>query len=153
VQTLAGVLLPSATVFLLLLCNDPEVLGPWVNSRGINLFSSAVVGVLVTLSIVLTSSVLYPSITSTEIVGIIAVGVVAAALAGLYLVIQSRRVPAARPAVDRAERATWRMPPLALLHAPRLSTTRKVGLGILRIYLLIATILVIVRLVQLAIGN
>ncbi len=30
VQALAGVLLPSATVFLLLLCNDREVLGPWV---------------------------------------------------------------------------------------------------------------------------
>lgn len=29
VQTLAGVLLPSATVFLLLLCNDKAVLGPW----------------------------------------------------------------------------------------------------------------------------
>ena len=28
VQTLAGVLLPSATVFLLLLCNDRAVLGP-----------------------------------------------------------------------------------------------------------------------------
>ena len=30
VQALAGVLLPSAAVFLLLLCNDREVLGPWV---------------------------------------------------------------------------------------------------------------------------
>jgi len=30
VQALAGVLLPSATVFLLLLCNDKAVLGPWV---------------------------------------------------------------------------------------------------------------------------
>ena len=28
VQTLAGVLLPSAVVFLLLLCNDKAVLGP-----------------------------------------------------------------------------------------------------------------------------
>ena len=32
VQVLAGVLLPSATVFLLLLCNDKPVLGPWVNT-------------------------------------------------------------------------------------------------------------------------
>ena len=31
VQALAGLLLPCASVFLLLLCNDPEVLGPWVN--------------------------------------------------------------------------------------------------------------------------
>ena len=33
VQVLAGVLLPSASVFLLL-CNDREVLGPWVNDPG-----------------------------------------------------------------------------------------------------------------------
>src|SRR6185437_13805765 len=47
VQTLAGVLLPSASVFLLLLCNDEEVLGPWVNGRWVNLFTAAIVGVLV----------------------------------------------------------------------------------------------------------
>ena len=34
VQALAGVLLPSASVFLLLLCNDREVLGPWRNHPG-----------------------------------------------------------------------------------------------------------------------
>ncbi len=32
VQALAGILLPSATVFLVLLCNDRAVLGPWVNA-------------------------------------------------------------------------------------------------------------------------
>ena len=36
VQALAGVLLPSATVFLLMLCNDKEVLGPWVNRPWLN---------------------------------------------------------------------------------------------------------------------
>ena len=36
VQALAGVLLPSASVFLLLLCNDPEVLGPWRNPAWLN---------------------------------------------------------------------------------------------------------------------
>jgi len=41
VQTLAGVLLPSATFFLLLLCNDKEVVGPWANTRGLNLFTGA----------------------------------------------------------------------------------------------------------------
>jgi hypothetical protein len=35
------VLLPSATVFLLLLCNDKPVLGPWVNGRGLNMFTGA----------------------------------------------------------------------------------------------------------------
>ena len=46
VQVLAGVLLPSATVFLLLLCNDRQVLGPWVNGRALNIFTSAVIAVL-----------------------------------------------------------------------------------------------------------
>src|SRR5260370_14931926 len=52
VQALAGVLLPSATVYLLLLCNERAVLGPWVNRRGTNMFTSAVVAVLITLSVV-----------------------------------------------------------------------------------------------------
>src|SRR5258708_29256239 len=64
VQVLPGVLLPSAAVFLLLLCNDKQVLGPWVNDRKTNLFTSAVVAVLVTLSVILTSSVLFPAITA-----------------------------------------------------------------------------------------
>ena len=34
VQALAGVLLPSATVFLLLLCNDRDVFGPWATRPG-----------------------------------------------------------------------------------------------------------------------
>ena len=46
-QVLAGVLLPSATVFLLLLCNDKAVLGPWVNTRLLNAFTGAVIAVLV----------------------------------------------------------------------------------------------------------
>src|SRR5260370_40713421 len=32
-QALPGALLPSASVFLLLLCNDPQVIRPWMNSR------------------------------------------------------------------------------------------------------------------------
>jgi Mn2+/Fe2+ NRAMP family transporter len=49
VQTLAGVLLPSATVFLLLLCNDKAVLGPWANSKRLNWFTAAIIAVLVML--------------------------------------------------------------------------------------------------------
>ena len=60
VQVLAGVLLPSASVFLLLLCNDKAVLGPWVNGKKLNVFTGVIVGVLVLLSVVLTASVLFP---------------------------------------------------------------------------------------------
>jgi Mn2+/Fe2+ NRAMP family transporter len=43
VQTLAGVLLPSASVFLLLLRDDAEMLGPWVKGRMTSMFTAAVV--------------------------------------------------------------------------------------------------------------
>ena len=52
-----------------------------------------------------------------------------------------------------AGRDTWRMPPLDELTAPRLSGGRKLGLTALRCYLLVAMILVIVRVVQIALGH
>jgi len=153
VQVLAGVLLPSATVFLLLLCNDKAVLGPWVNGRVLNVFTAAVIAVLVILSIVLTASVLFPSINATAIVGIL-IGGGAISLVSLvvFVIFRIRRpAPPDPDSVDRRERATWRMPPLALLTTPKLSGGRRLGLSVLRTYLLLAMVLVIVRVVQLAI--
>ena len=154
VQVLAGVLLPSATVFLLLLCNDPHVLGPWVNGTRMNLFTSAVIAVLVILSLVLTSQVLFPSITSETIVRMLAGGSIVSSLTGaIYLIYRrTKRAPAAE-IIARSERASWRMPPLALLAPPKLSIETRLGLMVLRTYLLIAMILVIVRVVQLALGH
>ena len=154
VQTLAGVLLPSATVFLLLLCNDREVLGPWVNRRGLNIFTATVIAILVMLSIVLTASVLFPTITATEILAILATGTALTLLAGGYLAWVGRHRPK-RPAPSgpRLDRATWRMPPLAMLTRPILSTGQRVGMSVLRGYLIIAAALVVVKVVQLAIGH
>ncbi|MFJ2033503.1 NRAMP family divalent metal transporter [Streptosporangium sp. NPDC087985] len=155
VQTLAGVLLPSASVFLLLLCNDRQVLGPWVNDRRTNLFTSAVVGVLVTLSIILTAAVLFPGITAAQIFMIMGVcGAVGVLAAGYALV--RRRPAAAGPAgepIDLIARGDWRMPPLAMLTKPVMSTGRKVGMGVLRLYLAVAMVLVIVKIVQMALGH
>jgi len=151
VQVLAGVLLPSATVFLLLLCNDRAVLGPWVNGRTTNLFTSVVVAVLVTLSVVLTASVLFPAITAGQIVVILAGCAAASVLvAGLAM---ARRLRPGSPAslpIDRTGRSGWRMPPLTLLDRPVMSTGRKLGMSALRLYLAVAMILVIVRIVELA---
>ncbi len=155
VQTLAGVLLPSATVFLLLLCNDRGVLGPWVNSRGLNLFASGVISVLVMLSTILTASVLFPQITSAQILGFFAAGSVLTLLAGAYLVWtghQREKMAYARVAEPVLDRATWRMPPLALLTRPVLSSGNRIGLILLRSYLLVASALVVVKVVQLALG-
>jgi hypothetical protein len=155
VQVLAGVLLPSATVFLLLLCNDREVLGPWVNGRAMNLFTSAVIAVLVVLSLVLTAGVLYPDLSSATIVRILAGGgAVSVLAAGVFLAYRRLHPqPSAAEAVPKSERPSWRMPPLTLLAAPRLSPETRIGLFVLRTYLLIAMILVIVRIVQLALGH
>jgi hypothetical protein len=49
-------------------------------------------------------------------------------------------------------RDAWRMPPLATLVKPVMSTQRKLGLMTLRGYLLIAFVLVVVRIVQLALN-
>jgi hypothetical protein len=46
------------------------VLGPWGNGRLTNLFTGIVVAVLVLLSIILTASVLYPVISSTQILDV-----------------------------------------------------------------------------------
>lgn len=55
--------------------------------------------------------------------------------------------------MNRSGRENWRMPPLHLLQRPAISTSRRLGMGALRLYLAIATILVIVKIVELAIGH
>ncbi|EST36582.1 NRAMP family divalent metal transporter [Streptomyces roseochromogenus] len=152
VQTLAGVLLPSASVFLLLLCNDKAVLGPWVNGPKTNAFTSAVVGVLVTLSIILTASVLFPDISSGAILDIMAACGIVGVLAAGYAFTR-RRTGTKEDPIDRTGRDTWRMPALATLSRPTMSTARKIGMGALRTYLLIAMILVVIKIVEVALGR
>ena len=154
VQTLAGVLLPSATVFLLLLCNDRAVLGPWVNSKGLNLFTGGVVWALVLLSVVLTASVVYPDISGHAIIEILAGGTLLAVVA-LVAATALRRLRGAQiadsaPLVSHAERATWRTPPLDTLPRPAMTLSRRIWMGALRGYLVVAVGLVIVKVVQLA---
>jgi hypothetical protein len=146
VQTLAGVLLPSASVFLLLLCNDRQVLGPWVNSRATNVFTSVVVAILVTLSIILTSSVLFPAITTHQILLIMQTCGAAALLAAGYALFTRRGTTP--PRTDRTNKTNWRMPPLADLPRPQMATGRKIGMTALRLYLAVAMVLVIVKIIN-----
>ncbi|MGO9419103.1 NRAMP family divalent metal transporter [Roseiarcus sp.] len=154
VQTLAGVLLPSATVFLLLLCNDKPVLGPWVNGRWVNALTGAVIAGLVVLSVILTVSVLFPDATNARtILGILTGGGVAAAAIALALMAFGRKdaeAPASKVAFDRN---TWRMPPLATLPPAKLSLAAKTWMGVLRLYLVVAGGLVLIRIVTLAFGG
>ena len=155
VQALAGVLLPSAAIYLLLLCNDREVLGPWVNGRKTNMFTGAVVALLVALSVILTTSVLFPGITAGQILAILGTccGAAVAFGAGWLLVQRLRPGAAAAVPIDRTGRENWRMPQLALLRRPPVPVGRKIGMTILRTYLAGATVLVIVKIVELAIAH
>jgi hypothetical protein len=160
VQTLAGVLLPSATVFLLLLCNDRAVLGPWVNTTRLNLFTGAVIWVLVLLSVVLTAATLYPDISGTTIIWIL-IGGTLLAIAGYTLTVMLRaRNAADAPAEQRPHpkqlaevRANWRMPALDQLPPPNLTLSKRIWMGVLRGYLVVAVALVIVKVVQMALAG
>ena len=147
VQTLAGVLLPSATVFLFLLCNDSAVLGPWVNSRGLNVFTGVVIGLLVTLSVILTAAVLFPDLTGTRITEILVAGVAVSVLAALASA-AGRRAVTASP--DAGGKAQWQMPPLGQLPPLKLTALDRGWLLVLRAYLLVAVLMVVVRVIQLA---
>jgi Mn2+/Fe2+ NRAMP family transporter len=159
VQALAGVLLPSATVFLLLLCNDEAVLGPWVNGPRLNVFTGAVIAVLVMLSIVLTASVLFPGISGDQIVEILVGG----GLLGLftYLVADGlhRRRGDRSMRGDRTiwrdsfGRMIWRMPPLDQLPPATMTPLTRIWLGVLRGYLVVAGGLVFWRIVELAVSG
>jgi hypothetical protein len=156
VQALAGVLLPSATVFLLLLCNDREVLGPWSNRPWLNAVAIVIIGVLVELSVVLMASTLFPQVDVTELFTYLSL-VLLAALAGMALYALRGRLLAPTPPVATAEarrvtregRATWTMPPLTLLQRPVWSPGRKAAMLLLRAYLLLAVVLLIVKTIQL----
>jgi hypothetical protein len=62
-------------------------------------------------------------------------------------------VPARTPAVDRAAKESWRMPPLAMLAPVQMSVLRRVGMSAMWIYLGLAIAGVIVRVVELALGH
>jgi Mn2+/Fe2+ NRAMP family transporter len=150
VQTLAGVLLPSATVFLLLLCNDKAVLGPWVNGWRLNLFTGAVIAALVMLSIILTASVLFPAITAAQILAILVGGVVVSMVTAARAYGMNRAAVSEMETILRPDRESWRMPPLRELPPGRLTLLSRIWMMVLRGYLIVAGGLVLLRIIQLA---
>lgn len=152
VQALAGVLLPSAVVFLLLLCNDREVLGPWTNPRWLNMVGVSVVTVLIVLSGTLTVTTVFPHADPALVASIIAtMGAVALAL-WAYAMWGARHEPVG-DADTPWQRATWTMPWSERIGPPGATRVRNVGLMVLRAYLFGAAAVVVVRAIQLAVGG
>jgi Mn2+/Fe2+ NRAMP family transporter len=154
VQALAGLLLPSASVFLLLLCNDREVLGPWVNRPWLNWVAGLIVGTLLLLSGILMATTLFPDINVVAVAGYLALALViltAAAVPVLRWMARNQPAPpAARPWTRAVDRTTWRMPPLTLLEPVTWSPGTRLGMIALRGYLIAGALLLVVKAIQIS---
>jgi len=148
VQALAGILLPSTTVFAVLLCNDSAVLGPWINRPWLNVLATIIVGVLLLLSLILVISTVAPAIDVTALLKVLA-PLISVVIAGVAVAIwwRSRRALPVAPTA-RAEREGWRMPALALLERPRSSPLRRAAMLLLGSYVVLAVILLAVKAIQ-----
>jgi len=146
VQALAGLLLPLATVFLLLLCNDPQVLGPWVNRPWLNIVATVIVSTLVVLSLILMVTTVFTHVDVVVLIswlgGALGLGLL---VAGAIWLLRRQPLPAHPDASSRTE---WRMPPLNLLNRPPLVGWRRVILAGLAIYLVASVVLLAVKAVQ-----
>lgn len=154
VQALAGLLLPSASVFLLLLCNDREVLGPWVNRTWLNWVAGLIVGTLLLLSGILMATTLFPKIDVVAVSGYLALGMVVLGVAAVPLLRWMARRQPPRPAAPLpargVDRSTWRMPPLTLLEPVVWSPGTRLGMIALRSYLVAGALLLVVKAIQLS---
>jgi Mn2+/Fe2+ NRAMP family transporter len=149
VQALAGVLLPSATVFLLLLCNDKEVLGPWINRPWLNVLAGVIVSILLMMSLVLMMTTLFSSINVNQMALILGAVLIATYVIGGAIMFRRRGRYEPLSARMKEDRATWRMPPINLLQRPKWSRGRTFGMYSLRGYLVLAVIMLLVKAIQL----
>jgi hypothetical protein len=152
VQALAGLLLLSASVFLLLLCNDREVLGPWVNRPWLNVLAGLIVGVLLLLSGILMATTLFPDIDVVAVAGYLALALVVLAAAVIavlrWLANRQPKSTGLEPlshAVACVDRTSWWMPPLTLLQPVRWSAGTRLGMLALRGYLIVGAVLLVVK--------
>ncbi|MGH9020570.1 MAG: NRAMP family divalent metal transporter [Acidimicrobiales bacterium] len=146
VQALCGLMLPSTTIFVLLLANDRAALGPWVNSRWLNAVAVVVVTALAVLSVVMMVSTLFSSVNVIRLLEVLS------GVAGLGLVVGlpiGLRRAGPRPTYA-GDRLDWRTPRLALLESPIRSRARRVLLTGVGTYLIVAGVLLVVRISQLA---
>ena len=124
--------------------------GPWRNGRWLNLFIGAVIAVLVLLAAILTASVLFPDLGAAAMLWILGGGSATALIGWFALRLFGG---GSDGAVDGADRAEWRMPPLHALAPTVLGRGEKVWLAILRLYLVVAGGLVLVRIVHLTLAH
>jgi Mn2+/Fe2+ NRAMP family transporter len=144
VQAMCGMLLPSTTIFVMILANDREMLGPWVNARWLNLLAALIITALTVLSMVLMVSTLFPG------VNVVTTMVVVGGVGGVGFLVGAplwwrRSTP--RPAYA-GDRGDWRTPRLALATPPVTTPARRWLYRAQAGYLAVAGVLLIVRFIQ-----
>jgi Mn2+/Fe2+ NRAMP family transporter len=152
VQALAGVMLPSACLFLLFLCNDRDVLGPWVNRQWFNLLASLILGVLLILSVILVVSTIFPDIDVARLFLILAVVMVIGLVIAIVVNLRARRAMPPDPRLLE-DRETWTMPPVTLLTQPVKSRGRLIALCTVRGYAIVAMVSLVIKTILAAHGS
>jgi NRAMP (natural resistance-associated macrophage protein)-like metal ion transporter len=152
VQALAGVMLPSACLFLLFLCNDRDVLGPWVNRQWFNLLASVILGVLLILSVILVVSTIFPTVDVARLFLILAVVMVIGLVIAIVVNLRARRAMPPDPRLQE-DRETWTMPPVTLLTQPVKSRGRLIALCTVRGYAIVAMVSLLIKTILAAHGS
>jgi hypothetical protein len=139
-------MLPSTTIIVLLLCNDREIMGPWVNGKWLNVVAVIIITALVALSLTLMISTLFTSIDVIMLLEVLS----ALAAVGLVigLPIGLRRIEP--PRTYTIDKRDWRTPRLTLLAPMTTSPARRLLMRGQSAYLLVAALLLVVRVIQLA---
>ena len=144
VQAICGLMLPSTTIIVLLLCNDRAIMGPWVNPRWLNAIAITMIAILVVLSVTMMASTLFPNINVVGMLEWLGVALAVGLAIGLPLGLRRLSDP---PKVD-IDRRDWRTPRLTLVEPLPPLRSRKWLMRGQSTYLLVAGVLLVVRIIQ-----
>lgn len=145
VQALAGILLPSTLVLLLILCNDKHLLGPLTNGMWLNAAALIAVAVVLGLSTLLTLTTVLPSLNIVATASV-TVGGLAAGAAALWRTRSPGRPAMCADDLTPWQRRTWSSPTLELVKPATPTRARMLALGLLRVYLLVIVGLLLLKL-------
>ena len=146
VQAICGLMLPSTTIIVLLLCNDRAVMGPWINPKWLNAIAITIVSTLVVLSITMMVSTLFSGVNVVALLEILGGAEVVGLAIGLPLGLRRLSDP---PTVS-IDRRDWRTPRLTLLEPLPPLASRKWLMRGQSTYLALAGTLLVVRIIQIA---
>jgi hypothetical protein len=154
VQAFAGILLPIAMVFALFLCNDREILGPWVNRPWLNVLAGLVITELVGMSAILMVSTVFSGVPAAVLGGVLGVAFIAGLAIGIALARQTLAEEQLHGSeLDRRNRDRWQMPSAALLRPMVMTKGRRIVLRFLFGYLVVAVALLLFKSIALGLGH